>query len=352
MNGGGAEKVTLLLANELSDRGWKVTLMLSNYEGPYLKNLNKDVQIHVLKKKNISKNIFEIVTFLRVHKPTILYSSMMYVNVVAAVSSKIAGYKGKLILSEHSHPSAVINSQGNFTVKTMFFLAKKIFKYAHSIVCVSKGVKDDLKMIIEKLPKLYVINNPIEIGTFNNVDKSDTIFRIVTVGRLHKDKNIEMLAQIVPEIKEKFPEKKIEFNVLGEGPYKKNLEKIIRDNKIEKDFYLRGFNQNPTEFVNNCDLFVFTSNREGFGNVIVEALSTGIPVISTDCPSGPAEILSNGKFGKLIKMGDKNALIKEISEEIRFSTRFDTKKIEMRKDRAAEFRVENIIEDYIEVFEN
>lgn len=350
LNAGGAEKVAVLVMNELVKRNWKVTLLMTKLEGPYLNILDSKVEIVLLPHRNISKNVYEISKYLKKNKPTVFYSSMMYINVVAGWSAKLANYKGKLVFSEHSHPSAVLKTQGSLLVKLVFKLAQWIYPRAAAIICVSDGIKEDLNKIFKKLPKLVVINNPIEINDYNHPNLENDLFRIVSVGRLHKDKNFEVLINTFKNILNHNQDKKFELIILGEGSHRSQLETLIKNLDLEKKVILKGFVENPTEFVNDCNLFVFPSNREGFGNVLVEALSTGIPIVSSDCKSGPAEILDNGRYGSLFPVDDSSALYTAIQNEVNQPTRLNDSLISQRKQRAKDFRVETIVDEYVKVF--
>jgi glycosyltransferase involved in cell wall biosynthesis len=351
MNGGGAEKVTMLLANELSSRGWNVALIMAKREGPYLERLAPNIRVIILKKRNVSRNVFEISTYLRKEKPEIFYSSMMYVNVIAALATKISGFKGKLILSEHSHVSTNLRTGSNKIFKLIFAIAKLIYRYADAIICVSDGVKTDLLSLIKGIKTAYVIHNPIEEATNSHVHELDGRFRIISIGRLDVDKNFKLLIEGFSGVLATLDNKdNYELVILGEGNERHNLERLIDSLDIRKQVLLPGFVKNPGDYLNRSNLFVFTSSREGFGNVIVEALGYGLPVISTDCFSGPSEILKDGEIGRLIPVGDLEMLKKVMLEEIG-KPRTDSE-VQARKTRAKEFSVAKITDRYEQVFDD
>ncbi|MFA6275989.1 MAG: glycosyltransferase [Pedobacter sp.] len=351
MNGGGAEKVTMLIANELCARGWMVTLLMSKLEGPYLDRLDRDIKIELLKKRNISKNLLEITAYLRKNKPTIFYSSMMYVNVIAGLAAKLAGYKGKLYFSEHSHVSTSIATNKGLTFKVIFTLAKLLYKDPNAIVCVSEGVKEDLTSIIKKIKRTIVINNPVE-NLFMPIERrSDDKYRLISIGRLDRDKNFKLLIEAFAEVlKEVDNSDTYELYILGEGYERKNLENLISSLNLSTKVFLPGFVNSPREMLNSSDLFVFPSVREGFGNVLVEALSCGLPVIAADCKSGPAEILLNGKVGVLVPIHDKEKLKMAIIDEITSPNQTSSK--ETRMERANDFSIHAIVNKYENLFLN
>lgn len=346
MNGGGAEKVTMLLANELCIRGWKVKMLLSKKEGPYLSKLHPNISIQVLKHRNISKNIFQIASFLRKEKPSIFYSSMMYVNVIAGLSAKLAKFEGALFFSDHSHVSSTILRNKSKVVKIIFFLAKYIYRRANEVICVSEGVKTDLQKLITGVHRISVINNPIELHNFQTkaLDKEQSLKKIISIGRLDRDKNFKLLIDCFAELVKEVKDIRLELTILGEGYERNNLINQINELGLSNQVFLPGFVNNTTSYLQNADIFAFTSVREGFGNVLVEALSVGLPVISADCESGPAEILLNGKIGKLVPINDLEKLKKAILEEI-YHPNF-TSTVEERISRANFFSVKNIVNKY------
>lgn len=348
MNGGGAEKVTMLIANELCERGWSVTFLMSKLEGPYLSRLNKDIKIELLKKRNISKNLLEITSYLRKAKPSRFYSSMMYVNVIAGLAAKLSGYRGKLYFSEHSHVSTSIATNKGLTSKLIFKLAKSLYKYADAIICVSEGVKDDLVAVISQIKRVVVINNPVE-NLFQPIEHKAEKYRIISIGRLDRDKNFKILLESFADVLNQIDNRdNYELYILGEGYERQNLENLAVTLKINHQVFLPGFVNSPKEMLNSSDLFVFPSVREGFGNVLVEALSCGLPIIAADCKSGPAEILLNGQVGVLVPIHDKDSLTRSIIAEIRNPGHTSSK--EMRMKRANDFSITNIINKYESLF--
>ncbi len=351
MNAGGAEKVALLLINELCKRGWNASVLMPHIGGAYDNKLDKRVQIIKLKYQNISKNIFEIARYLKKNKPAYFYSSMTYVNVIACIAVTISAYKGKFIISEHSNMSLRNANNKSFINNVITFLAKRIYKKATAIICVSESVKEDLKKLMPDLKKVKVIYNPVE-NLYIKTNYDNEKFKIISMGRIDKEKNFSLLIRSFSIVVNKCStfKKNIELYILGDGTEKKNLEKLIHELKLDNKIFLLGFVSEPAALLSSADLFAFSSNREGFGNVLVEALSCGLPVVSTNCLSGPSEILQNGKFGKLVPVNDveklANAIIEILYDENCFSEEEKTK----RKRRAQDFSVESIVNQYEMLF--
>jgi glycosyltransferase involved in cell wall biosynthesis len=351
MAGGGAQKVTLLLANELCKRGWDISLLIANAEGVYLKRLDKNIKIISLGKRNISGNVFEIARYLKRSRPALFFSSMTYVNVIAGISVILSNYKGKIFFSEHSNPSTRNANNKNLINKIITFLAKMVYKKADAVICVSQGVKDELNRVINNLKTSVVINNPIE-NFFKKGKYNHDKLRIISMGRLDKEKNFSLLIEAFSIVLNRVPfyQQNAELYILGEGPERDNLVLLISALKLQDKIFLPGFVENPEDLLSSADLFALCSNREGFPNVLVEALSCGLPVISTDCPSGPSEILQEGKFGKLIPVNDKESLANAIIETINTPNVNSTMEERMR--RANDFSVESIVDQYESLFKD
>ncbi|MCC6274950.1 MAG: glycosyltransferase [Leptospiraceae bacterium] len=222
------------------------------------------------------------------------------------------------------------------------------YPLAQARIGVSNGVAKD----IEKLGRLKensvrVIYNPIvkdeediEKDFINPWDKS-TAKKILTVGNLKIEKNHELLIRAFAKVKKTINAVLV---ILGEGELRKKMEDLIHELNLSDSVKLPGYVPNPYPWYKNADLFVLSSNHEGFGNVIVEALSCGIPVVSTNCPSGPGEILESGKYGILVPVNDSNAMAAAIIKSLNME--HDKVKLE---NRANDFSTENIGEKYLEL---
>ena len=136
---------------------------------------------------------------------------------------------------------------------------------------------------------------------------------------------------------------KYHLNIVGDGPLKNELIQFVNDLKLQNYITFHGFQKNLKNFYLNSDLFVLSSIYEGFGNVIVEAMSYGVQIISTDCPSGPSEILDNGKYGILVPINDEKSISYAIKNII--NNKFDVK---LLINRAKDFEIMNIAKQYLD----
>lgn len=179
---------------------------------------------------------------------------------------------------------------------------KTAYQRYNQIVCVSKAVEQVMKDLYS-LQQTTTIYNPIDTGVILNGAKQpinltqSTSFKIVTVGRLVPQKGFDRLIRIVGKLMRNGTD--VELYIIGEGTERKNLRRIIQEESLEKHVHLMGFLKNPYALMAKMDLFVCSSIAEGYSLVIAEAMTLGLPVLSTDC-AGPKELLGNGEYGMLV----------------------------------------------------
>ena len=232
----------------------------------------------------------------------------------------------------------------------MPWLMKIFYPRADGVVAVSKGVADDLARVI-KLPRqrITVIYNPVvtpELLQKAQEPIDRPWFRpgeppvILGVGRLTRAKDFPTLIRAFALVRKEHPARLI---ILGDGEERHELEELSRKLGIAGDVDMPGFVDNPFSYMRRSAVFVLSSAWEGFGNVLVEAMACGCPVISTDCPSGPVEILENGKYGKIVAVGDAVELAAAMAATL------DAPKSPNVAQRAQNFGVEQAVERYLKV---
>ena len=169
---------------------------------------------------------------------------------------------------------------------------------------------------------------------------------IISMGRLAGEKDQATLIRAFGLLRKKMSARLIIF---GEGAERKNLEEIIRNLGIGKDVDLPGEVLNPFREMSQADLYVHSAKSEGFGNVLVEALACGLPVIATDCPVGPREILSNGQYGVLTPVGDEYVLAEEMYRVLNLSKLERESIVNAGKERANEFTLNHSVKSYMDI---
>lgn len=326
LGGGGAEKVCINLSNFLIQNGWTVHFVLLQKKGAYVNIISKSIKIFCINKIRFRDSIFPLVSYFKKNKPQFIFVNMWPLTSIAVCSWILAGRKGKIFLVEHSVLSySILNVK--FIKRLVLKLSIKItYPLANKVIGVSEGViKDIISLVQIHRDKAIYIHNPLTIKNRVYIPKKNPIFwedcsfKILSVGRFTEEKNHKLLIKAFQILNKTINGAKL--IILGDGYLHNETKEFVNDLGLENHIHLPGFVLDTEPFFTHADLFVLSSNVEGFGNVIVEALSFGVPVVSTNCPSGPSEILDGGKFGSLVPIKDAERLAEAI--ELNLCKEFD-----------------------------
>lgn len=351
MNGGGAERVMLALANGLAERDILVDLVLNKVEGPYVDDVSAKVNIISLDTSRTLYSIFPLSKYLRKERPHAILSAMNYVNIVTVVAQLASGSDTKVVLSEHSIFTESKKRLGKVKGSILTSLMRWAYKKPHAIVAVSNGVADSLVNELNiRRHKIKTIYNPIFSENLLNRSKeslshpwvNSSLPLILGVGRLTFQKDFKTLIYAFKKVREK---KNFNLVILGEGEQRPELEQLINSLDLQDNVKLLGFVDNPYAWMSHAEVFVLSSINEGFGNVIVEAMACGTPVVSTDCPSGPSEILEDGLWGELVTPGNPDLLAQAIINSVDNPIQKDI------KTRAKFFSVDKAVSHYLDIFQ-
>lgn len=340
---GGAQRVAVNLANGLSELGHAVDLILVNQVGNLQSDLDNSINIVNLNSSGVHYSVPKLVNYLNSNNPDALVSFMTYINVFSLMANNISSSNTDLILTEHNNPK---NRGSGFVENMIVTFAKYGYKYADSVVAVSNGVRDNFKKEIADVD-IDVIYNPIVSDSIHEMasepvdhdwlkDQSKQV--ILSAGRHVPQKDFSTLIKSFNNIESNGD---VRLILLGDGPSKTKLKKQVDGLGLEESVDFPGFVDNPFKYMANADVFVLSSAWEGFGNVLVEAMACGCPVVSTNCESGPSEILEGGKYGQLVPVGDHQTMAKSIEKTL--SDPIDERII---KERSEQFSVENISSEY------
>ncbi|HSF61932.1 MAG TPA: glycosyltransferase [Gaiellaceae bacterium] len=314
MAGGGAERGAVKLAEGLVRRGFDVDLVLATAEGPRLGEIPSEVRVVDLGGRRVLGSLPRLTRYLRREKPRGLASVLDHANVVALWARKLAGYSGRVVVIEQNTLSEAARNGKSRRDRMMPRLARRFYPWADYVVGVSEGVSEDLAQFVS-LPaeKLRVIPNPIVAPEIEElarapvdhawIDGSAPV--LVAAGRLRAQKDFPTLLRAFSLVRAKRP---VRLLILGEGPERERLETLTRELELTSDVSLPGATTNPYAYMARATAFVLSSRWEGLPTVLIEAMSCGAPVVATDCPSGPREILADGRYGALVPVGDVQAL--------------------------------------------
>ncbi len=388
LEGGGIQKNLLRLAESFSHRGHTVDLVVYKAKGPHLAHIPPGVNLVALeciafkpaarglafgyllaadpsvlwpllqslrRAWEISpwlKRLPALARYLRRTRPQALLSAGNTLNCTAALARRLANTETRLVVSERNHLSAYIKGrQRRRRWRCLPELIARTYPWANATVAVSNGVADDLALTAG-LPRERIITvyNPIVSAKLLERAKmplnhawlgSDSPPVILGVGSLNEKKDFPTLLRAFERVRE---QRAVRLLILGEGEEHVSLTRLAEELGVADDVSLPGFAVNPYAYMARAAVFVLSSIYEGLPTVLIEALACGCPAVSTDCPSGPAEILQSGCYGPLVAVGDDRALAQAILGVLE-----NPPNPEWLRRRAAEFSVERGSERYLEI---
>jgi glycosyltransferase involved in cell wall biosynthesis len=316
LKGGGAERAMLNLAHGFSERGCIVDLVLAQEQGPYLSEVRESIRIVNLKASRTLRSLPNLARYLRRKRPQVLLSALDYANVVALWARRLAGVPVQVMVNEQNTISRSAFNSARRRQRLVPYLAKRFYPWADFIVGNSQGVADDLSQLTgipsEQIEILY---NPVVTQDLREkaqaslhhpwFENDHQLPVVLAVGRLTKQKDFPTLIQAFAQVRKS---RQARLLILGEGPDREALEALVKRLGLENDVAMPGFVDNPYTYMSQASVFVLSSLWEGLPTVLIEALYCGRPIIATDCPSGPREILADGQYGRLIPLADITAL--------------------------------------------
>lgn len=320
LNGGGAERVMVSLANAFAGRGYSVDLVLAAAEGPYVGDVAPTVRIVDLKAGRVLKALLPLARYMRRERPASMLVAMTHTNVIALAAKILARAPVRLVVSERSTISTEYERARGWMARGVYALVPKLYTGADAIIAVSQAAGSDL-VRFAGLPSsaVRVIYNPFDLTQIQSRATELTGHHwlapgeppvVLAIGRLCEQKDFGCLLRAFVQLRTTH---KARLLILGEGELRSELEDQIAKMGLTADeVQMPGFVANPIAYMARCAVFVLSSRWEGLPGVLIEAMAAGAPVVSTDCLSGPREILEDGRWGTLVPVGDSHALAGEI----------------------------------------
>lgn len=345
LGAGGAERVAVTLAHGLLGRGHAIDMVLAQASGPLCDLLPPGVRIINLKSGRLRDTIRPLAGYIEDERPAALHVSMWPLTVHAVAARLLARRAARLVLVDHVHLSEEARTYGAARRRALRASVAVAYPRADARVAVSSGVADDLARLGRlRRRSVEVVHNPIPLAPPNPAvvpDWSGDGARVLYVGSLKPQKNVALLLAAFRRLTAEIPAR---LAIVGDGVLRSALAAEADRLGIAGQVCFAGFVVDPAGWYASADVLAVSSDYEGFCNVIVEALGHGLPVVSTDCPSGPAEILGDGRFGRLVPPGDAEALAAGLREALRAPA--DRTRLRAR---AAEFAPDRAVARYAEL---
>ena len=323
LSGGGAERVILNLSAALADRGYAVDLVIAVRTGEYLANVPETVRLVSLDVQRTLQGFLPLVRYLRREQPRVLMSALDNANIVgvaATRAARVAGAKTRVIVSARNTLS--LDSQTMPASRRAITLRALgvCHKLADDVATVSNGAADDLARTLGiQREKIHVIYNPVVTPSLLSAGAASLSHPwlepgappvVLGVGRLSRQKDFATLVRAFAQVRQ---QRAARLMILGQGEERDRLEALARELGVADDVSLPVFVSNPDAYISRASAVVLSSQWEGLPAVLIESLALGTPVVSTDCESGPREILRGGADGPLVPVGDAPRMAEAIA---------------------------------------
>ena len=313
--GGGAERIALTLLAGLVGRGVPADLVVAGSGGALRAEVPQGVRLVDLGKTRPLRAVPALIRYLRRERPSALLSTVLNANVAASIAVRMSGAGIRHVVREASTLSAELARSSPLNRLLMRVIARRLYPRADAVVAVSAGVADDLERTLGLDRRaIQVIHNPVLSESLLKRARQHRARAwsgegilpvIVGAGRLSREKDFGTLIEAFARVRQSIPSRLV---ILGEGEERNALQDLARRHGLENDISMPGFVTDPYPIYAGSTVFVLPSRWEGSPGALVEALACGAPVVATDCPSGPREILADGAYGQLVPVGDAEAM--------------------------------------------
>ena len=309
----GVPLAQLRLARALASKGHDVDLVIGRIDPQYKLPELTGINVLVLHRQKVRGMLFPLWKYLRAAKPAVVFSAEDHLNAIVLLAAIAGGSKAKISGSSRVTPFDTYSTTPFTKRWVLKQLVRTVMWRATALTCVSKDMVEQYRTVFTSPPHHCVYNivddghsrlrmqEPVSHEWFDNKDRPI----LVAAGRLAHWKGF---ADLIRAMKLLTETRRARLMILGDGPLRTELEALIVELDLSKVVSLLGYVENPLKYFSRADVFVLSSHVEGLPNVLVEAMMCGCTPVSTDCPTGPREVLQNGKFGYLVPVGDPVAM--------------------------------------------
>lgn len=351
LSGGGAERVIVNLLRHLNRQKIELMLMVTELKGPYVAELPDDVPVVDLQASRVRYALPKLVNHINRLKPDVVMSTLNYMNMALLSVKPFLRNNPKLIVREANTPTKSMQFHPPFKKRLFTRLYQWQYPKADVIITQSDGMRSDLLSFLPQVsPKKVVrIYNPLDVDKVIQEANTHNPFQIgegrqiVAAGRLTYQKGFDLLLHAFQKVAMVCED--VHLQIMGEGPMREELTDLADQLGMSGRVTFQGFQANPYPYMKHADLFILSSRWEGFPNILLEALACGSAVVSTECPSGPKEILANNEYGLLIPDGSVEKLADGMMDVLNGKHRFLSGEA-----RARMFEAKVIAEEYEKLF--
>ena len=322
---GGVERMLVNLAGGIAELGVPVDLVVMRSRGGYLDSLDARVRLVELGQLTGRALLHGAAAYLRDARPTVMLASKTENDSLALAARAEAGVGTRIAMRAAVDVTGRLRMKGYGLLRIWWARRSlaRIYRGADSLIAVSQGVAADLASIAGvPVESINVIHNPVITPRLLPLARAavdhpwfldPSIPVVIGIGRLGNQKNFGLLIRAFARVHAQRP---CRLMILGEGRHRARLERLVRTLGLASHVAMPGFAENPYAMLSRARLFVLSSLWEGSPNVLTEALALGVPVVATDCPSGPREILDGGRYGALVPLGDENGLARAMLDTL------------------------------------
>ncbi len=309
LSGGGAERVAVTVLSALDGaRHERMLYLFSGADGVYFDRIAPGIRVVIAERRSWAGRLWELASFLRSSRPDIVMPFLSYF--ITAMAARLAGVSSRVVFNQGTPTTGFLDDadfawQKPWRRRVFAAVTRIFYARADAVVVTSEGVADDLVANYEvPRSKIRVLHNPVDLDAIVAAAATPTAGGdlahdhpvVAAAGRLAGVKNYPLLLDAIAELSKATP---VDAWILGDGPERAGLEQHVAERGLERRVTFLGFQQNPWRFIARADVFALTSSYEGFGNVLIEAMACGTPVVATRSP-GTVEIIEHGANGLLV----------------------------------------------------
>lgn len=319
--GGGMERMRIHLIEEWAARGIEVDLVVGRFEGPLCALVPENVCVFEIARRHPLLFPFGLRRYFRRRQPTHILSAGHDVNTLTLLALRKLSHLIPIVISFHAHPSIQVRNAyalKRLKLRVSHCILRRFICHTKTIIAVSEGVERDLKVFwnMPNLPVRVIYNPTITQRTLKALTDPRQEYPVPTgtpwlvfVGRLDYQKGLDTLLEAFRYI---VSATSAHLVIIGTGPLEAAILQETREPEFGGRVHIVGFQPNPLPWIRDADLLVLPSRFEGLPNVLIEALACGTQIVSTDCPSGPREILDNGRYGQLVPVENPETMSQAI----------------------------------------